>query len=141
MTTDRPVGYWLKHLDHLLERQFEEALADVSLTRREWQVLHAIAAGAATRARLREAPAPFWAAGNGPGPDEVLMVLAARGLTGQGADIGLTDEGRAIHTRALERVECTRRTALTGLTPEEYARTVRVLSVMAANVEADLAAR
>ncbi|WP_267889663.1 hypothetical protein [Streptomyces acidiscabies] len=27
MTTDRPVGHWLKHLDRLLERQFEEAFA------------------------------------------------------------------------------------------------------------------
>ncbi|MDX3384300.1 MarR family transcriptional regulator [Streptomyces niveiscabiei] len=141
MTADRPVGYWLKHLDRLLERQFEEALADVSLTRRDWQVLDALAAGATTRAGLHEALAPFWTAGNGPGPDEVLAVLTARGLTGQGTDLGLTDEGRAIHTRALERVERTRSTVLTGLTPEEYAGTVRVLSVMAANAEADLAAR
>ncbi len=33
----RPIGYWLKHLDGLIERAFEGALGTAGLTRRHWQ--------------------------------------------------------------------------------------------------------
>ena len=35
----RPIGYWLKHLDRLIEASFERIFADEGLTRRDWQVL------------------------------------------------------------------------------------------------------
>lgn len=139
----RPLGYWLKHLDNLLERHVETTLAGLGVSRREWQVLNALAdGGRVRRAGLVDALAPFWTE-DGPTLDEVLGRLTAREWLLPASDEGLalTEAGRAAHTEVRVRVETTRATVLTGLTGEQYTETVRVLSVMAGNVEAALAAR
>ena len=58
-----------------------------------------------------------------------------------GDTLTLTEQGREAHRTAAERVGETRQLLLHGLTPEQYAETVRVLSVMAGNVEAALGSR
>ncbi|KUN77953.1 hypothetical protein AQJ64_32650 [Streptomyces griseoruber] len=139
----RPLGYWLKHLDNLLERHFEATLSGLGVSRREWQVLNTLAGGGPVgRPGLTDALAPFWTE-DGPTLDEVLARLTERGWIPAGADEGLalTDVGRAAHTQVRAGVETTRAALLTGLSGEQYAETVRVLSVMAGNVEAALAAR
>ncbi|MFF4353076.1 MarR family winged helix-turn-helix transcriptional regulator [Streptomyces sp. NPDC001530] len=145
MTAPKPIGYWLKHLHGLLEKQFEVTLADVGVGRRHWQVLNTLSLGKTDRDELTAALAPFWAEGE-LGLDHILEDLAARGWTSAaarptGLSLALSDEGRAAHAEIEARVRETRATVLTGLTPEQYSETVRVLSAMAHNVEADLAAR
>lgn len=139
---DKPIGYWLKHLHNLLESQFERALADGGMGRRDWQVLNSLRAGPRSRAELRRALLPFWDEGE-PDLHDVLDGsggLAARSwVRDRDGAIALTDEGRAAHEAARRRVERTRTVVLGELTPGEYAETVRVLSVMAANVERELA--
>lgn len=141
--TTRPIGYWLKHLDGLIERQFEVALADAGLSRRHWQVLNVLNEAPAGRAAVAEALAPFW---DKTGDDLAQMLDGPNGLVARGfiaADaagrLSLTDAGRAARAAAATRVETQRRALLEGLTPEHYAETVRVLSVMAANAERMLA--
>ncbi|MGW2934239.1 MarR family winged helix-turn-helix transcriptional regulator [Streptomyces sp. NPDC055722] len=145
MEAPKPIGYWLKHLHTLLEKQFDATLADVGLGRRHWQILNTLARGHATRDELMEALAPFWTQDE-PDLDKILEDVTARGWTRSGLPVeathlALTDEGRAAHADFAARVETTRAAVLKGLTPEQYAETVRILSVMAGNVEADLAAR
>jgi hypothetical protein len=36
---ERPIGYWLKHLDRLIEEAFGDALAEQALSRRHWQAM------------------------------------------------------------------------------------------------------
>lgn len=145
-TPPRPIGYWVKHLHDLLERQFEGVLAELGegLGRRHWQVLHILAGAPRRREELRAALAPFWdATGEGvPTLDGVVDGpggLAARGWAyradGSGT-LALTPEGEAAHAYAARRVERHRAALSAGLTSEQYAETVRVLSVMAANAEA-----
>jgi hypothetical protein len=55
----RPIGYWLKHLDRLIDQAFERALDADGLTRRHWQVLNTLAAGPSTNAALTAALQPF----------------------------------------------------------------------------------
>ncbi|WP_460061959.1 MarR family winged helix-turn-helix transcriptional regulator [Streptomyces sp. YKOK-I1] len=142
----RPIGYWLKHLDNLLEQHFDATLSGLGVSRREWQVLNMLntlaAAGPVGRAGLTDALAPF-RTGGGPTLDEVLARLTARHWIHADADghLALTDAARAAHTRLRAGVEATRATLLTGLSGEQYTETVRVLSVMAGNVEAALAVR
>ncbi|WP_431984436.1 MarR family winged helix-turn-helix transcriptional regulator [Streptomyces qinglanensis] len=143
MDGSKPLGYWLKHLHDLLERQLDAALADLGVGRRHWQVLNTLSRGPASRDELVRALAPFWEAG-AVEPAEVLdgpgSGLAARGwATVTGPRIGLTPEGRAAHARIADRIARSRRTVLGELTPEQYTATVHTLSVMAANVEAELA--
>ncbi|HLL65866.1 MAG TPA: hypothetical protein VK453_08955 [Micromonosporaceae bacterium] len=138
-TGDRPIGYWLKHLHDLIDAQFDAMLADLGVGRRHWQVLQTLSGGAHTRHEIEQALAPFWSDG-GPGMDELLtgpQGLITRGEVVEGPDGGLrlSDLGRGTHAGVVGRVGQTRDRLLTGLTPEQYVETVRVLSVMAANLE------
>lgn len=67
------------------------------------------------------------------GPDG----LVARGWVRYDGDtLALTEPGRTAHYTAAERVGETRRLLVRGITAEQYAETVRILSVMAGNLEA-----
>ncbi len=55
----RPIGYWLKRLDVLIEKTFERTLAEEGTTRREWQVLNTLAEGPSSAADLEPAVDPF----------------------------------------------------------------------------------
>jgi hypothetical protein len=55
----RPIGYWLKHLDRLIEDNFDRLLASEGLTRRHWQLLNTLHRGPSTHEELAEAVAPF----------------------------------------------------------------------------------
>ncbi|BCL13009.1 MarR family winged helix-turn-helix transcriptional regulator [Micromonospora sagamiensis] len=130
--TSRPIGYWLRHLHNLIEAQFEAALAEERLGRRHWQTLHLLHEEARTPAQLTEALAPFGADGGGTVDD-----LTARGWVARGDDgrLTLTTEGRTAHTQVAARVEAARDLLMRGLTTEQYVETVRVLAVMADNLE------
>ncbi|MCW3815879.1 hypothetical protein ONA91_15650 [Micromonospora sp. DR5-3] len=141
---DKPIGYWLKHLHNLIEEQFDATLGDLGLDRRQWQILNVLSSTARTRGEVEQALAPFWPDGVPAlgavldGPDG----LVTRGWVGHDGDaLTLTQPGRSAHRTAAERVGETRRLLLRGLTPEQYAETVRILSAMASNVEAALASR
>ena len=142
--TDKPIGYWLKHLHNLIEEQFDATLGDLGLDRRQWQILNLLSGATCSRGEIEQALAPFWPGDVSPldaaldGPDG----LVTRGWVGYDGDaLTLTEHGRAAHGTAAERVGETRRLLLRGLTPEHYAETVRILSVMAGNLEAALAGR
>ncbi|MEV0793035.1 hypothetical protein [Kribbella sp. NPDC050459] len=149
---NKPIGWWLKEVDRLLEASFEQLLAADNLTRRQWQALNAAATHrrppaahaqsntatqelglpgpAAPGAGIAEALAPFLSGD----PAEVVAVtgpLVARGwLVGE----GLTADGE----RALEalsvKVRAQRRRVVAGISDEEYLATVDVLRRMAGNL-------
>jgi len=48
-TTEAPIGYWLKHLDGLIEAHFDRALTHHNLARRHWQALNMLSGGPLTR--------------------------------------------------------------------------------------------
>ncbi|SCF34605.1 hypothetical protein GA0074695_5866 [Micromonospora viridifaciens] len=144
MSTDKPIGYWLKHLHNLIEKQFDATLGDLGLDRRQWQILNVLSSAARRRGEIEQALAPFW-------PDGVPHVgaildgpdgLVTRGWVGHDGDtLTLTESGRSAQRTAAERVGETRRLLLRGLTSEQYVETIRILSVMAGNIEAALASR
>jgi hypothetical protein len=53
----RPIGYWLKHLDSMIEGTFERTLASEGLTRRHWQVLNTLHTQPSTPACCPNPPA------------------------------------------------------------------------------------
>src|SRR5690606_13536580 len=108
---------------------------------RHWQVQDTVSRRPRTRHELREARTPVCTDG-GPNLAEVLDDLAARGWTHDPvAPTTPTAEGRAAPAAAAERIGQVRAAVVDGLTPEQYAGTIYVLSHMARNVEADLARR
>src|SRR5438128_1050761 len=59
MDRKRPIGWWVKQLDALLEQAVDSAVAGEGVTRRHWQVLHSLSAGAVPESELRSALADF----------------------------------------------------------------------------------
>ena len=127
----RPIGWWVKHLDALLEDVVDSAVAGEGLTRRHWQVLHTLAGAPADDAGLERALSDF---------DGRLPAIAAD-LFGRGwvdratGQLVLTAEGRTAHERLERAIARVRRHVADGLSRQEYERTILVLSRMAQNVE------
>lgn len=137
MSIGKPIGYWLQHLHHLLEEHFALVLADRRVTRREWQLLNTLARGPRSRDELEQALAPFWAGGDGPPYADVLASATARGWVAERDDlITFTPCGAGLRAEIQPRVEASRAAMMAGLAPGQYEETVRVLSVMASNVQA-----
>jgi hypothetical protein len=129
-TTDRPIGVLLRTLDRLIDERFERALGDRGVTRRQWQLLHTLAAGDRTPGELTAAVAPFLAPG-----ETVHRHLEP--LVEAGAVHGtyaLTDRGRALHDDLALAVQEIRDRTVDGLPDGEYERTVATLETMIGNL-------
>lgn len=133
----KPIGYWLKHLDGLIEADFERTLSDSGLARRHWQVLNTLSTGPKRLDELTEALRPFWGEG-AITLDEVLDGLGRRGwVVREGAEgpYALTPLGAEGHAAVAERIGEARRRIIDGVSDEEYLATVGVLRRMAENIE------
>ncbi|HEV2780318.1 MAG TPA: MarR family transcriptional regulator [Actinophytocola sp.] len=130
----RPIGYWLKEVDRLLEESFERLLSEERLTRRHWQVLNTLADGPATQSDVDDALAPF-RSGSEPTTAPVVAELSGRGwMRDTDGLVTLTAEGTAAHAALSRRVAADRRRVMSGVTAEEYGTVVAVLERMAANL-------
>jgi hypothetical protein len=133
----RPIGYWLKHLDTLINAHFDQALADFEIGRRHWQVLNTLAGGPRSDEDLEAALKPFWEEG-AVTLTEVIDDLTSRGWVTRAADLRLTEPGTRAQTHVAARIGEAREMMLGGLTADDYLRTVEVLERMSSNVEAAL---
>jgi DNA-binding MarR family transcriptional regulator len=132
----RPIGFWLKHLDGLIEANFERTLAGEGVTRRHWQALNTLHERPSTQAEIAEALKPFLV--DDPGADRrVLDEFMVRGWVrpGEGTLLELTPAGVRAHAALLERIQATRQLLVGGVTQEEYLAAVDVLRRMAENLE------
>ena len=133
----KPIGYWLKELDRLIEGTLDRALADEGVTRRDWQLLNALDPEPAPRAAVIEALRPFWGVET-VDPDTALAGLIERGwaLRDPADRFALSPEGDAARTALLEKVKALRAAIADGITPEQYNTTIDTLARMAENLRA-----
>ena len=133
---EQPIGYWLKHLDRLIDQAAERALAEEHLTRRHWQIMNVVRNSPLGPAALADALRPFWDRG-AITLDQVTGELAGRGwLTRDAAgQYVLTRAGQAAHAAVQEKIYGIRAQFLMGLTEDDYLHTVLMLQRMAANLE------
>lgn len=142
----RPIGFWLKLVDGLIEASFDEVLVAADVSRRHWQVLNLLAAGGgATLADLDASVAPFLSAAE-PTVLPVVADLRTRGWLEHGPDallsgallpseaLRLSEAGRHAHARLHDAVAASRQRVTAGLTAEQYRATVDVLQQMAVNL-------
>lgn len=135
LPTDRPLGYWVKHLDTLLESSLDRVLARSGIRRRHWQVLGVLREGPQTRAQVAEAMLAFWVAASVTQTD-VVDDLVRRGWAEIDGDLyALTADGEEAYSRVSLDVATLRAQVTDGFTAEEYARVIDALSRMAANLE------
>ena len=135
INTDRPIGYWLKKLDRLIDGQFERQLRDVGLSRRQWQLLDLIEDGPRSVPELQIELEPFLQHG----PDELsdaLSGLVSRGWAdSQDNVVNLTEIGQLQLGLAKAEVAELRQSLTAGISQDEYQATIALLARMAANLE------
>ena len=135
MNAPRPIGFWLKLVDRLIDEQFASTLEEHGVTRRQWQLLNVLAQEPATAERLDAAVAPFLSSDEGETSAEHLAELVDSGWVAlASASYELTERGRAALDR-LSAVVAAQRTLVTeGLTQQQYDETLAVLEKMARNL-------
>jgi DNA-binding MarR family transcriptional regulator len=135
MTPQRPIGYWLKLVDRLLDEQFEETMEEHGVTRRQWQLMNLLADKPSTAAELTEALGPFIPETAGEGPQEPVEELVESGwVSNEDGHYTLTDTGRASLASLGDVVDRTRAKVIQGIGEEEYTATLDVLERIARNL-------
>ncbi|MEU8616880.1 hypothetical protein [Streptomyces sp. NPDC048623] len=126
--TQRPLGYWLKHIDGAIDSAMARLFAAEGLTRRDWQVLNTVSHGPVPLPDLDTALAPFLSPAD-PTVRPRVDALTARGwasLTPDGT-VTLTAEGRAAHGRVSTQVGTLRAQVTACLSPEEFGTLMTLL--------------
>lgn len=134
--SDLPIGYWLKHLDRLIESDLDRVLAAKSLGRRQWQVLGSLHREPSTLLQLDQRLLAFLEEEETTvGP--TVEALRRRGWVRGLVTMELTEEGSRAHDALLERVQSTRARLTAGIGDQKYRATIDVLERMSANLEQD----
>jgi hypothetical protein len=135
MDTPRPIGFWLKLVDRLIDEQFSSTLEEHGVTRRQWQLLNVLSSGPATVEQLDAAVAPFLSAEDSETSAEHLSeLLESAWVDAAASGYELTDRGRAALERLATVVSTQRTVVAEGVTPDQYEQTVAVLERMARNL-------
>lgn len=133
MTDQRPIGYWLKLVDRLIDEHFDGTLDEHGVTRRQWQLLNLLGRGPATRDELNDALAPFLG-GDGTTAGEIDELVESDWVASTPSGFGLTPRGETAFERISEVVARIRADLSQGLSDEEYDVTVRSLERMSRNL-------
>lgn len=125
---NKPIGWWLKEVDRLLEASLDDALAADGVTRRQWQALKA----AGRSEPIEVALAPFLSGRDGPAE----LASVTESLTDRGWLDGerLTPAGAAALVGLTDKVHARRRRITNGIVDTEYLQTIDVLRRMAVNL-------
>jgi DNA-binding MarR family transcriptional regulator len=133
--SERPIGYWLKKLDRLIDAQFERQLEEAVLSRRQWQLLNLLEDGPRSVPELQSELEPFLQ----DDPDDLsdaLSGLVTRGWADSKDNIvTLTETGRAQFGVVKAKVAELRQALTAGISADEYQATIDVLARMSANLE------
>lgn len=135
MPGERPIGFWLRLVDNLIDERFATTLDEHGVTRLQWQLLNVLARGSATLEALTQALQPFVATTGDEAALEQLSELIDSGwvdATPSGYEI--TERGRGALER-LTSVVAEQRTSMTvGVTEIDYLTTVATLERLARNM-------
>jgi DNA-binding MarR family transcriptional regulator len=133
-TSRRPIGFWLRLLDRLIDEGLDATLATAHLTRRHWQVLNVLHDGPASIAEADQRVRPFLGADEPSTAPLVDQLVNDGWAVPTGARFELTATGASRYEHLLTEVSHYRRSIIAGITDEEYATTIDVLERMAVNL-------
>ncbi|WP_309031130.1 MarR family winged helix-turn-helix transcriptional regulator [Streptomyces alfalfae] len=137
---NQPIGYWTWAANKTLMAYARGRLAAIGITQPQWWVLHQAlhSENGVTREEVISAHRANLDVGAGLAPD--LDLLVERKLLVSEADgrLRITDEGRALHQRAAETQQASRRQVHTDISDEEYLITLKVLQRMMRNAGGDV---
>ena len=133
----RPLGYWLKHIDGAIEESMGRLFAADGLNRRGWQVLNTISYAPVTVAEVDETMAAFLSADE-PTMRPYVDRFIERGwahTTDDGA-VALTGEGRRAHQHVSGKAGAMRVRMMECLSSEELSVLMALLQRVAAHLDA-----
>ena len=144
--TPRPIGFWLKLVDRMIDEQFAATLEEHGVTRRQWQLLNVLSTESATLEQLDAAVAPFLSgrpiaaapdfsdAPDATAAEHLTELVESSWVQHSSGSYELTERGSLAFHRLAE-VVATQRTVMTAdLSPDEYEATVSSLERMARNL-------
>ena len=135
MAATRPIGYWLKLVDRLIDERFDETLEEHGVTRRQWQLLGALSRQDATLEQLNTEIAPFLDADTEESSASHLAELMESGwVTLDGDTYAISEQGRVAYDRLSTVVQSIRDAVADGFDEDEYATTLNALERMARNL-------
>ena len=138
MDTPRPIGFWLKLVDRLIDEQFASTLEEHGVTRRQWQLLNVLARENATVEQLDAAVAPFLSMfpedGAESSAEHLTELIDSAWVDATPTGYELTERGRGAFERLSLVVSANRDAATDGLTQEEYEQTLASLERIARNL-------
>src|SRR5690606_34271121 len=121
---ERPIGYWLKLVDRLIDDRFATIIEEHGVTRRQWQLMGVIAGGGASAEQLDAAIAPFLpAGGTDTSADHLAELVESEWVTEESGSYSLTERGDTAYARLSAIVDGLRSTIADGLSEAEYATT------------------
>ena len=134
----KPIGYWLKYADEVITEHVGRVLSDNGFTRSRWQVLNIVyQAGTITRGGVFDTMQTFISTRQ---LDEIIDGFVEEGWLakageGDGAQLALTEAGKAKRETVFKLQSEVRRRAMQGITEREYATVIDVLERMVRNLE------
>ncbi len=132
---ERPIGFWLKKLDRLIDDAFDRQLGAAQVSRRQWQVLNLLESPQ-PQSELVDELAPFLADADTTLRPMLAELLERGWLRAADTRFSLTDAGRAELGRLRVGAGEIRTASTAGIAAEEYAVAMEVLARMAANLGA-----
>lgn len=131
----RPIGFWLKLADRLIDEQFDTALADFAVSRRQWEILNVLSPGPSTLVNLNLALEPFLDVDTRESAADHVAGLIDRGWVDVAFEYyELTGEGASRHAELHRLVAKNRATTLAGIDDNDFRTTVHVLESVAKNL-------
>ena len=134
MTDLRPIGYWLKLVDQLINEQFATTLEEHGVTRRQWQLLGMLSRGPASVEQLTREVAPFLDTEGETVVEHLAELVESGWVTVSEAGYAITDRGRIAYQRLAEVVSVNRDAATQDVSPADYATTLATLERVARNL-------
>ncbi len=135
MTDQRPIGFWLRLVDRMIDERFASTLEEHGVTRRQWQLLTVLSRGGATVEQLDAAVAPFLSTAAGESSVEHLSELIESGwVDATPAGYELTERGSGAYRRLAEVVEANREIATENVSREDYEAMITTLERIARNL-------
>jgi hypothetical protein len=135
MTDQRPIGFWLKLVDRMIDERFASTLEEHGVTRRQWQLLTVLSRGSANVEQLDAAVAPFLSTVEAESSTEHLGELIESGWVGLAeSQYVITERGSTAYTRLAEVVTANREIASEGISEADYATTLGTLEQFARNL-------
>jgi hypothetical protein len=130
----RPIGFWLKLVDGLIDEHLGAVLAGAALTRRQWQILNVLHQHESDLASLDQALEPFLSETE-PTVDLALGELVESGwATHRNGAVEMTDMAREGFAEVQRAVSGMRQRMGEHVGAESYATTIGTLEQMARNL-------